>query len=56
MDLRIEKLVKMLVNYLEKRDGDIDDSILDNRKLLNLININFTTIDDGLKKLLKALL
>ncbi|MBW5377391.1 NAD-dependent epimerase/dehydratase family protein, partial [Brachyspira pilosicoli] len=44
------------INYLEKRDGDIDDSILDNKKLLNLININFTTIDEGLKKLLKTLI
>lgn len=44
------------INYLEKRDGDINDSILDNKKLLNLININFTTIDEGLKKLLKTLI
>ncbi|WP_455144703.1 NAD-dependent epimerase/dehydratase family protein [Brachyspira pilosicoli] len=44
------------INYLEKRDGDIDDSILDNKKLLNLINIIFTTIDEGLKKLLKTLI
>lgn len=44
------------INYLEKRDGDIDDSILDNKKLLNLINMNFTTIDEGLKKLLKTLI
>ncbi|WP_157147175.1 NAD-dependent epimerase/dehydratase family protein [Brachyspira pilosicoli] len=44
------------INYLKKRDGDIDDSILDNKKLLNLININFTTIDKGLKKLLKTLI
>ncbi|MBW5397099.1 NAD-dependent epimerase, partial [Brachyspira pilosicoli] len=44
------------INYLDKRDGDIDDSILDNTKLLNLMNINFTTIDEGLKKLLKTLI
>lgn len=44
------------INYLDKRDGDIDNSILNNTKLLNLININFTTIDEGLRKLLKTLL
>ncbi|WP_300366840.1 NAD-dependent epimerase/dehydratase family protein, partial [Brachyspira sp.] len=36
------------INYLDKRDGDIDHSILDNTKLLNIIDIKFTNINDGL--------
>ncbi|MEI0581490.1 NAD-dependent epimerase/dehydratase family protein [Brachyspira pilosicoli] len=53
--IRISKS-NIKINYLDKRDGDINDSILDNTKLLNLININFTPIEEGLKKLLKTLL
>ena len=53
--IRISKS-NIKINYLDKRDGDIDNSILNNTKLLNLININFTTIDEGLRKLLKTLL
>lgn len=36
-------------NYADERFGDIKHSILDNTKLLNLININITDIDAGLK-------
>lgn len=53
--IRISKS-NIKINYLDKRDGDINDSILDNTKLLNLINMNFTPIEEGLRKLLKTLL
>ena len=41
---------KQDANYQEERIGDIKDSILDNNKILNnLKNINFTSINEGLK-------
>lgn len=44
------------INYFDKRDGDIEHSILDNTRLLNIINIQFTNINDGLYKLFKTLI
>ena len=44
------------INYFDKRDGDIEHSILDNTRLLNIMNIQFTNINDGLYKLFKTLI
>ncbi len=39
-------------NYLSQRDGDIKDSILSNKKTVELIsNYKSTSINDGVKKL-----
>ena len=39
----------IISNYLDVREGDIEHSILDNRKVLSLIDINFTNIEKGLE-------
>ena len=44
------------INYFDKRDGDIEHSILDNTRLLNIMDIKFTNINDGLYKLFKTLI
>lgn len=43
------------VNYLEKREGDIKHSVLNNLKLLNYINIKLTDIDIGLEKTIEEI-
>ena len=41
------------VNYLQNRDGDIRNNVLDNKTLLKLIDFNFTDIEVGLNETLK---
>ena len=40
-------------NYLDVREGDIEHSILDNRKLLSLVDIDFIDIEIGLEDTFK---
>ena len=41
------------VNYLQNRNGDIRNNVLDNKTLLKLIDFNFTNIEVGLNETLK---
>ena len=46
---------KKLPNYLDERPGDIKNSILSNKKAeLMFKNIKYTTLSDGLRKLIQA--
>lgn len=55
--IKIQNKNNIDINYFDRRDGDIDHSILDNTKLLNIIReIEFTNINDGLYKLYKTLI
>ena len=40
-------------NYLNTREGDIEHSILDNKKLLSLVDIDFVSIEKGLEDTFK---
>ena len=41
------------VNYLQNRNGDIRNNVLDNKTLLKFIDFNFTDIEVGLNETLK---
>ena len=48
-------ILRKLPNYLDERPGDIKNSILSNKKAeLMFKNIKYTTLSDGLRKLIQA--